>query len=152
MIFEEKPITIEENYDRMMPHISDQDKAVLRKIRLLLKQLSMLYGYGYSETIYQKLIAVELEYLGIEFQSELNIPAIFEGKIIGKQVTPLILIENKFLLYIRANIDGLNTYDFLTTRTFLDELELKIGWVINFGKDNIQIQATASKANEYPYL
>lgn len=145
MIFEESPVEFEEKYERMMPHVNEADKAILRQVLTQIKRLARQYGLGYPETLYRKLIAVEMTHQGISCVSDIHVPATFEGEEIGTQATPFILIEDRFLLHVRALMDGTTTYDFLTTRTFLAELGLKVGWVVNYGRNKVHIQATAVK-------
>lgn len=143
MIFEERPVEFEEKYARMIPYINEADKAILRQVLTHIKRIARQYGLGYPESLYRKLIAAELAYQGISCTSDIRVPATYEGEKIGTQATPFILIENRFLLHVRALIEGTTTHDFLTTRTFLAELGLKIGWVVNFGRSKVYIQATA---------
>ncbi len=143
MIFEERLVEFEEKYARMIPYINEADKAILRQVLTHIKRIARQYGLGYPESLYRKLIAAELAYQGISCTSDIRVPATYEGEKIGTQATPFILIENRFLLHVRALIEGTTTHDFLTTRTFLAELGLKIGWVVNFGRSKVYIQATA---------
>lgn len=145
MIFEESPVEFEEKYERMMPYVNEADKAILRQVLTHIKRIAHQYGLGYPESVYRKLIAVELAYQGIACVSDICVPATYAGEKIGTQETPFMLIENRFLLYVRALMDGTPAHDFLTTRTFLDELGLKVGWVVNFGHHKVYIQATAVK-------
>lgn len=145
MIYEEREIRFEENYERMLPYINEEDKQLLRRVLRHIKRIGHEYGIGYPETVYRKLLAIELNHVGIKCVSDIHIPATFEGEEIGTQATPFMLVEDRFLLHVRALIDGVRAHDYLMTRTFLDELRLKVGWVINFGRDAIHIQATATK-------
>lgn len=145
MIFEESFPEIDEEYSRMMDYVNQDDKVLLRQIRECIKEISRQYGYGYSHETYQKILSVELAHHGIDCVCNLSIPATFQGKVIGSQSTTFMKVGGKFLINVRALIDGLTPHDFLTTRTFLSELGLKVGWVINFGQANITVRATATR-------
>lgn len=145
MIFEETHSEFDEEYSRMIDHTSSEDKLLLRQIRAHIKRIGDQYGYGYSHETYQKIISVEMAHHNIDCVCDLKIPATFQGKVVGSQSTTFMKIGGKFLFNVRALIDGLTPHDFLTTRTFLSELGLKVGWVVNFGRDNITIRATATK-------
>ncbi len=145
MIYQGGSIGFDEDYSRMLPYVNAKEKTLLREVLKLIKQIGRQYGYGYSDEVYQKLIAIELTHHGIECICDLHIPATFQGELVGSQATAFMLIENKFLLNVRGLIEGFTPHDFLTTRTFLRELNLKVGWLVNFGRDNITIRATATK-------
>ncbi|MCA9948814.1 MAG: GxxExxY protein [Anaerolineales bacterium] len=145
MIFEESPIDFEEKFERMMPYVNEEDKVILRQVLTHIKRIARQYGLGYHESLYRKLIAVELTHHGISCGYDIHVPATYEGEKLGTQATPFMLVENRFLLHVRALIDGTTAHDFLTMRTFLAELGLKVGWIINFGRNKVYIQATAVK-------
>lgn len=145
IIYEESKIVFDENFDRMLPFVNKNDKQILREVLKNIRQLAHEYGVGYPEEVYRKLIAVELRHQGIKCTSDIHVPGTFEGIKIGIQPTPLMLIEDRFLLHVRALINGIAKHDFLTMRTFLSELGLKVGWVVNFGRKAVHIQATATR-------
>ncbi len=145
MLYEEPDLEIKADYVRMLPHVTESEKQILREVQRHIKRLTRQYGLGYPEGLYRKLIAVELAYQNIPCVSDLNIPAAFEDYRIGTQSTRYMLIADRFLLHVRSSLEGISTRDFVKTRTYLKTLGLKVGWVVNFGRNQLQIHATAAK-------
>lgn len=102
-------------------------------------------GGGWSEEIYRKLLAIELAHHRIDTLSNVNIPAKWDGIRVGTQYSHHLLVSNRFLLLIRATLDAPMAYDFIKTRTYLKALGLQVGFIINFGRNTLQIIGTATK-------
>lgn len=145
MIFQERNVLFDQDFERMKPYVNESDKQLLRRVLQHIKRMARQYGLGYPETIYRKLIAVELAHDGIKCIGDIHVPATYEGEEVATQATTFMLIEDRFLLHVRAVTNGTPTFDFLTMRTFLEELGLKVGWVVNFGRNKVQIEATSVK-------
>ncbi|VAW29911.1 hypothetical protein MNBD_CHLOROFLEXI01-1322 [hydrothermal vent metagenome] len=145
MIYEEPDLEINVDYVRMLPYVAESEKQILREAQRHIKRLARQYGLGYPERLYRKLIAVELGYQNIPCISDLNIPVTFEDHRIGTQSTPYLLIADRFLLHVRSSLEGISTHDFIKTRTYLKAMDLKVGWVVNFGRNQLQIHATTTK-------
>lgn len=143
MLFEPPDFDIDEDYNRMLPHVTESDKQILRAVQRHIKGIAKHYGLGYSEIIYRKLIAAELEHQNITCNSDINITAMWENHTLGQQSTRYMLIADRFLLHVRSSLDDIPAHDFIKTRTYLKALGLKVGWVVNFGRDQLQIHATA---------
>jgi GxxExxY protein len=142
MLYNPPDFEIEEDYERMLPHVDESDKEILRALQRHIKNLGRQYGLGYPEMLYRKLIAAELAYQNISCISDLSITVNLDGHKLGEQPTPFLLIADRFLLQVRSSIKGVPTHDFIKTRTYLSALGLKVGWVVNFGQDKLQIHAT----------
>ncbi len=142
IIFDAPPMQIKEDYERMLPYISAQDRVDLRQVLRCIKTIATQYGLGYPETLYRKLIAVELQHHQIACQTDLKIDAMFDQQRLGQQSTAYLLVANRFLLQVRSSLKHIPAYNYNQTRTFLKALDLKVGWIINFGHKSLQIHAT----------
>lgn len=145
MLYDPPSLEIEEDYERMLPHVQEIDKQHLREVQRHIKMLGKQYGLGYPETLYRKLIAVELGYQNIPCINDLNVAAMFENHRLGMQTIPYLLVADRFLLHVRSSLNGIPAHDFIKMRTFLEVLGLKVGWIVNFGRNKLQIQATVTK-------
>jgi len=65
MLYNPLEFEIEEDYERMLPHVNEKDKQILREVQRHIKNLGKQYGLGYPEILYRKLIAAELNYQNI---------------------------------------------------------------------------------------
>lgn len=145
IIFDESNFKLEEDYERMLPFVTNTDKQLLRQVQKLIKDLANQYGLGYPETVYRNLIAAEMALFNIKCCDEVEIPAIFQGEHLGVQIAHCLLIDGRFLLNIKSSMKNITNYEFIKTRTFLRALHLKVGWVINFGKKAVQIYAISDQ-------
>lgn len=141
MIYAPLKFKVEDDLDQMLPHLDEEEIKLLRNVYRHLKQIGEQYGLGYPETLYRRVIAVELAHIGIDCISDLNIEALFGNQRLGTQSTPYMLIENRFLLHIRSSFDTIPKHDYLKTNTYLRALDLKVGWLVNFGTLKLQIAA-----------
>ena len=87
-------------------------------------------GYGFLEKYYQKGIASEFWKSNIEFQEQVKVNLVIDGKVIASGVVDFI-IENKIILeikqgntFLKTNIDQLNSY--------LKMSKLQLGILANF--------------------
>lgn len=143
MIFVPRPVKFDEDYERMRLHVTEDDREILLQVRQHIKNLAMQYGFGYPETIYREMVAVELNHHGIPCTGEPDVTARLHDDILGTHKIPHLLVANRFLLYIRSSLKHIPTHDYLRTQTYLSALGLKVGWVINFGRHTLQIHATS---------
>ena len=58
--------------------------------------------------------------------------------------TQLLLAVGKYLIHIRSLLDYPTQYDFSRMNTYLNSLELQFGFVVNFGKRQMQIYGVKS--------
>jgi len=145
MAFVPKPVRIEQEYERMLSSVTESEKQILREVQRHIVQIAHQYGFGYPETVYRQLIAVELRHHGIPCVSEPDIPAQLDKHQLGTHTIPHLLVANRFLLYVRSNLKHIPSHNFLRTQTYLNALNLQVGWVVNFGRNALQIHATATQ-------
>lgn len=142
-------LVVEEQYEKMLPHVSEGDKQILREVQQRIVKLGNLYGLGYSNSIYRKLIAIELGHAGIDCIQDVNISAKMQSHDLGTHTTDCLLVANKFVLSVVSSLDEIPIFEYLRVRTYLESLGLKVGWVINFGRKKLQIHATIAKQKSH---
>lgn len=145
IIWDEPVLDLQEEYERIIPLLSEQDRPSLRQIRECILTIGRQYGLGYPESVYRKLILVEAMSCGINCVAEVEIPVLWNGERIAGQKTQHILMENKFLIHLRSLLDYPTEYDFTRLKTYLASLHLSIGLVINFGREQLQIHGVSAK-------
>jgi GxxExxY protein len=145
ILWDEPVVNIYEEYERIMPLLSEQDRPPLHQFRECILTIGQQYGLGYPESVYRKLILVEAMSCGVKCVEEVEIPALWNGKQIAQQKTQHILVENKFLIHLRSLLDYPTEYDFTRLKTYMASLHLSIGLVINFGRDQLQIYGVSVK-------
>lgn len=95
-------------------------------------------GYGYSESHYQKAIAIALAEKSIRFKEQVYMPTYFRDKIVGKYFLDY-LIEDKIILEIKKDsrfskkhIDQVNYY--------LKSSDKRLAILANFDKDGVKFK------------
>ena len=97
-----------------------------------------ILGYGFLEKVYQKALQVEL--LNRERSAELEHPinVTFKGAIVGEYETDL-LVDDKVIVELKIAKD----YNRKDEPQLLNELKatgIKVGMLINFGKENVEFK------------
>lgn len=103
------------------------------------------YGFGYPETLYRKLVAVELAHQQIDCVSDVGIVPVWTGQELPRYTTHHLQVADHCLVHIRSLLAHATTHDFLATRTYMRCLGLKLGLIINFGSKELQIHGIRSE-------
>jgi GxxExxY protein len=139
VIWDEPELDVFEDYSKIKSVLSDKDKADLRQIRHHILEIAQQYGLGYPETVYRKIVAIEMAYHTIPCLTDFEVPARWNGAVLGSHKTSLLLVADNYLVHIRALLDYPTEYDLTRTKTYLASLGLKFGLVVNFGRRQLQI-------------
>jgi GxxExxY protein len=140
MLFDEKPKTKNENYDFIKSLITEKERHVLAKLREAILYIFNANGSGYGESVYNKMLAIELDYRKISYQTKFPIEVRFEEDIISTFKMKPLLIENQIICDIKALKDNIDFYDIAKIQSYLRALKLNIGIIANFGSDELEIK------------
>ena len=143
LVLEPPKMEVLEDYERIKPHITSKFRDQLMAIRQCILDIGQAYGTGYSETAYRKILAIEFEARGMQCAHDVHVPAFWKNESLSSQQIQHLLVDNQFLLLVRATLEKPTTFDYIKTRTFMKALGLRIGLVINFGRNELQIIGTA---------
>ena len=139
VVWDEPDLETYENYDSIEPYVTDSDRSCLSEIKQNVYAVVRQYGLGYPETMYRKIVAIEMNHNGLHCQAEAEIPARLDDRVLVQHSSDHLLIENNFLLNIRSLLEHPPEYEFARTKTYLNSLGLKLGLIVNFGKKQLQI-------------
>jgi GxxExxY protein len=89
-------------------------------------------GCGHKEVIYQRGLFEKMKRVKLSVEREKRIPVIVEGKKVGEYV-PDFIIHEEILIELKASI-GLTKHDSYQFWQYLKITNLKLGFLINFGK------------------
>jgi GxxExxY protein len=92
----------------------------------------VLGGPGLLEAVYEEELASELDERGYEVERQKLIPVIYKGKQLGAPLRIDLLVNNLIVVECKA-VDTYNPIYEIQTRTYLRQLKLRLGLVINFG-------------------
>ncbi|NUM46506.1 MAG: GxxExxY protein [Anaerolineales bacterium] len=112
-------------------------------IRDFLKSFALFigehFGLGFPELTYRSLLGVEANAQSIACQHNLTLPAIWNDKLLAEHKTDHFLLDNTCVVNIRANLEYPPRYDFARMKTYLRTCGVKFGFILNFGRKQIQI-------------
>lgn len=137
--WDEPLLDIYEDYDDIRPYLSETDRQCLRHVRQAIIAVGRQYGLGYPDTMYQQIIAIDLKYSGLSCSTYVELPAKWGETTLARYQSDHILVADKYLLNIRSVLERPPPYEFIRTRTYLSVLGLQFGFVVNFGKKQLQI-------------
>jgi GxxExxY protein len=127
------------NFEALQGKLTGDEKEYLNRVQKVSWEIGKQYGLGYSDTIYRPIVEIEFKSAELHCQPKLLIPANMEGKILADFESQYMLVNGKCLLSIRAILEHPTRYDFAQMKTFLRNMNLKIGLIVNFGKKELQI-------------
>ena len=139
VIWDEPKLELHEDYRAIESEMTHVDRSRLDQIRQSVWAIGQEYGLGYPETVYRKIVAIELGHKGLTCQADVEIPAQWGSSVLGRHFSDHLLVEDSYLLNVRSLLDYPTKYDFARTKTYLHSLDLKLGFVVNFGKRQLQI-------------
>jgi GxxExxY protein len=94
-------------------------------------------GPGLLESVYESILAYELEKAGLEFLTQVTIPVKYDGKIFEKGFRADVIVSNKVLIELKSveKLTGIHKKQVLT---YLKLTGLKLGLLINFNEKLIK--------------
>jgi GxxExxY protein len=139
VVWDEPELDLFEDYSKITSALSRQDKECLHHIRHHILEIARQYGLGYPETVYRKIVAIEMAHDTLPCLTDFEVPARWNGTVLGSHKTQQLLIADNYLVHIRALLDYPTGYDLTRTKTYLTGLGLQFGLVVNFGRRQLQI-------------
>jgi GxxExxY protein len=102
------------------------------KIIKIFYQVHNELGYGFSEGVYHKALAVALEEAGFQVQSEFAIKVYYHGKLVGEYFADIV-VNNLIILELKACEKIIDEHE-AQLLSYLKASDLEVGYVLNFGK------------------
>ena len=100
-------------------------------------------GCGFFEKVYQEALAIELSEQGIPFEREKHLAISYHGKVLDCNYIADFVVDNKVIVELKAVKDMDSVFE-AQTINYLKATGLKIGLLINFGNESIQIKRVAA--------
>ena len=112
-------------------------KDITEKIIGAAFEVHKFFGNGFQEVIYQRALAYELRWAGLEFKREITHKIFYKElkEPIGKRRADFV-VEGKVLVELKAMIQ-LEDAHFAQTLNYLKAYKLEIGLLINFGSKSL---------------
>jgi GxxExxY protein len=139
LIWDEPALEIEESYDLVKSYFTEKDRDCLRQVRTVILAIGRQYGLGYPETMYRRIVELELRHQGLACSEDVIVPVQWQGAILRGDKIDHLLVEGRYLVSIRALLEFPSRLEFAQTKNYLQHLGLQFGLVVNFGKRQLQI-------------
>lgn len=121
---------------------SDIDKLTHRIIGCAMKVHSSL-GNGFQEVIYQRALAIELDYESIAFQREMEMPIFYREEQIGTRRVDF-FVEEKVMVELKA-IEKLEGVHKVQAINYCEAYNIADGLLINFGSTSLEFKRVYNK-------
>lgn len=95
-------------------------------------------GYGYLEKVYENAMMVLFQEKEINAQQHRELNVIFRGTEIGKYIAD-ILVEDRVIIELRV-ATAIKDIHKAQVANYLKTTGLKLGIIINFGKENLEFE------------
>ena len=104
-----------------------------------------MLGYGFLEKVYQRAMQVELKHRGVVAELETAIEVDFKGHIVGHYFADL-LVEKKVVVELKV-AEKYNPKDQAQLINELKATRIKVGLLINFGKEKVEFKRLAYRGS-----
>ena len=94
-------------------------------------QVHRTLGNGFQECIYQRALAIEMKYEGLEFQREMEMPIIYRDEQIGTKRVDF-FVENCVMVELKAK-EKIEDIHKTQAINYLEVFNIADGLLINFG-------------------
>ena len=101
-------------------------------------EVHKILGNGFQEVIYQRALAIEMQFQGLEFEREKNMSIFYRDLDIGTRRVDF-FVENKIMVEIKAKLE-LDDSNLNQSINYLEAYKMKIGLLINFGSNSLQFK------------
>ncbi len=95
-------------------------------------------GNGFQEVIYQRALAIEMQFQGLEFEREKSMSIYYRDFDIGTRRVDF-FVEEKIMVEIKARLE-LDDAHLNQAMNYLEAYNMKIGLLINFGARSLQFK------------
>jgi GxxExxY protein len=124
---------VTEQYVKAGYPLSDVTARIIAAAREVHREL----GPGFEEVIYQRSLARELPVQGLEFSREVWIDVYYKGEKVGRKRVDFIIEDVMVETKAKAELEPV---DFVQTLSYLKASGYKVGLLINFGAQKLEIK------------
>jgi GxxExxY protein len=109
---------------------------ITQKILRAAMNVHSLLGNGFQEIIYQRALAIEFAFLGLNFAREVSMPVFYKENHIGERRVDF-LVEGKICVELKAVIQLLDVH-LAQGKNYLEAFNLEVGLLVNFGNTSLE--------------
>jgi GxxExxY protein len=94
-------------------------------------------GPGLFESVYETLVAADLERRGLRVERQKEVPIFYEGRRFDRGFRADLIVEDCVLIEIKSVLE-LDKVFFKQTLTYLRLMDFRVGFLINFGAEHLR--------------
>jgi len=128
----------------------DQINALTHKIIGCAMQVHSTLGNGFQEVIYQRALAIELTFQGIEFSREMEMELFYREQHIGTRRVDF-FVEGKVMVEIKA-IEKIEDVHKAQAINYCEAYKIPDGLLINFGGKSLDFKRVYNKNLVHPKI
>lgn len=95
-------------------------------------------GNGFQEVIYQRALEIEMNYEGLSFSREMEMPIFYRNEQIGTRRVDF-FVEEKIMVELKALLK-MEDVHLAQAMNYLEAYKMKIGLLINFGAKSLEFK------------
>jgi GxxExxY protein len=115
-----------------------QHGDITRRIIGCAMKVHTALGNGFQEVIYQRALAIEMQYEGLVFEREKEMPIFYRSENIGKRRVDF-FVGNMIMVELKAVI-RLEDVHLAQAMNYLEAYKMEIGLLINFGARSLEFK------------
>ena len=113
-------------------------KDITEKIIAASMKVHSTLGNGFQEIIYQRALAIEMNFLELNFEREMEMPIYYREQNIGSRRVDF-FVDGKIMVELKALIK-LEDVHLAQAINYLEAFKTKIGLLINFGARSLEFK------------
>lgn len=127
-----------------MDKIKEEDiNELTHKIIGCAMQVHRILGNGFQEVIYQRSLAIEMHYAGLEFEREKEMPIFYRDENVGTRRVDF-FVEGKVMVELKA-IEKLEDVHKAQAINYCEAYNIADGLLINFGGKSLDFKRVYNK-------
>jgi GxxExxY protein len=129
-----------------MDKILNEDKNInelTHKIIGCAMQVHRVLGNGFQEVIYQRSLAIEMRYVGLEFEREKEMQIYYRDEEVGTRRVDF-LVEGKVMVELKA-LEKLEDVHKAQAINYCEAFNIADGLLINFGGTSLEFKRVYNK-------
>tara|TARA_R110002050_G_scaffold273181_1_gene417232 strand:- start:1044 stop:1460 length:417 start_codon:yes stop_codon:yes gene_type:complete len=128
----------------------DEINALTHKIIGCAMQVHSALGNGFQEVIYQRALAIELSYQGLNFAREMEMDLFYRNQPIGTRRVDF-FVEEKVMVEIKA-IEKLEDVHKAQAINYCEAYHIVDGLLVNFGSKSLDFKRVYNKNLVHPKI
>ena len=114
------------------------NEEITKKIIGCAMKVHTTLGNGFQEVVYQRALAIEMEYNGLHYEREKEMDIFYRARNIGTRRVDF-FVEGKIMVELKALIELADVH-LAQAMNYLEAYNMEIGLLINFGAKSLQFK------------